>query len=245
MSDPRWVARYRAYQREYQKKWLRTHPAQREHHRELVKKWRKQHPRKFRAAQRAWRKKNPEKMRQMRQRWYSKHGLHWYQKHRVRRRKQARRTYRKERRYKLYQQRARRRRHYWKNRERINEKRRRKRLQNPQVYKDFEKRRYRKHRIQRIVSQRNIQARRAGARGEIAPDQWRRLLKRHGFRCFYCGTKLLPANRTIDHKIPLSRGGANTINNVVPACRPCNQRKMRLTAKESLTREKRSARKSQ
>jgi 5-methylcytosine-specific restriction enzyme A len=244
LNDPHWVARYRAYQREYQKKWLRAHPAKRENHRELVKRWRQKHPRKFRAYRRAWRKNNPEKIRDMYKRWYAKHGRLWYQKNRVKRRKQSHRAYRKERRRKLHQQLARRRRYCWKNRERINAKRRRDRLSNPKFYKNLEKRRYRLHRVQRIVSQRNIQARRAGANGVITPDQWRRLLKRHHFRCFYCGTKLLPANRTLDHKIPLSRGGANTIKNVVPACRPCNQRKMRLTAREFLAREKESARKS-
>jgi 5-methylcytosine-specific restriction endonuclease McrA len=60
------------------------------------------------------------------------------------------------------------------------------------------------------------------------------LLKRHNFLCFYCGAKLRPANRTLDHKLPLSRGGTNTIDNVVPACRPCNQRKHRLTTEEFL-----------
>jgi 5-methylcytosine-specific restriction endonuclease McrA len=38
----------------------------------------------------------------------------------------------------------------------------------------------------------------------------------------------------LDHKLPLSRGGSNTIDNVVPACRPCNQKKHRLTVNEFL-----------
>jgi 5-methylcytosine-specific restriction endonuclease McrA len=87
------------------------------------------------------------------------------------------------------------------------------------------------------VQQRNTQARRASATGEIAPDEWRILLRRHKFRCFYCGTKLLPANRMLGHKIPVSRGGSNTIDNVVPACRPCNNRKLRMTAEEFIARE--------
>jgi len=32
-----------------------------------------------------------------------------------------------------------------------------------------------------------------------------------------------------DHRIPLSRGGSNFIDNIVPACRPCNLRKHTLT----------------
>lgn len=37
-------------------------------------------------------------------------------------------------------------------------------------------------------------------------------------RCFYCGE----AGGTIDHVIPLSRGGSHAIGNLVPACRTCN-----------------------
>jgi 5-methylcytosine-specific restriction endonuclease McrA len=242
LNDPQWVARYRAYQREYQKKWLRAHPAKREHHRELVKRWRKKHPRKFRASRRAWRKNNPEKVRQMHQRWYVKHGRKWRERNRIKLRERAKRQYRKERRFKMEQQRARRHRYYWKNRERINKKRKTQWAKNPVPFRVRERERYRKHRLARIVSQRNIQARRAGAKGQITPEQWRRLLRRHHFLCFYCGEKLVPANRTLDHKIPLSRGGANTIDNVVPACRPCNQRKMRLTAREFLAEQKRGPR---
>ncbi len=41
--------------------------------------------------------------------------------------------------------------------------------------------------------------------------------------CYYCkrdGLKL-----TIDHFMPLARGGAHAIRNLVPACRSCNSRK--------------------
>lgn len=30
---------------------------------------------------------------------------------------------------------------------------------------------------------------------------------------------------TMDHKIPIARGGRSTRGNVVPSCRACNQRK--------------------
>ena len=246
LSDREWVAHYRAYQREYQKKWYRKHlAAQRKYQREWKRKWRKEHPRKSRAYLREWRRKNPDKVRRMHQRWYAKHGAQWYQRHRIRRREQAKRQYRKERRFKLQQQKARRRRYYWRNRERISEKRKTQRARNPKFFRAWERRRYRKHRIERIVAQRNTQARRAGAIGQITPEQWRGLLKRHHFLCFYCGTHLLPVNRTLDHKVPLSRGGTNTIGNVVPACRSCNQRKTRLTVEEFLAQQDRSVRNSQ
>lgn len=247
LIDPRWVTKSRAYHRKYQKEWYRKHlSAQREYHREWKKRWRKSHPQLSRSYLRDWRRRNPEKVARWHKRWRrSPKGRTWYRKNRARRRVQQKKYYRRERRRNLAQQKTRRRRHYWKNRDRILERRRRLWAKNPELYRAREKERYHRHRVNRIVSQRNIQARRAGAKGQVTPHQWRRLLKRHNFRCFYCGTKLLPANRTLDHKIPLSRGGANIIKNVVPACRPCNQRKMKLTTKEFLAKTKKGARKLQ
>jgi 5-methylcytosine-specific restriction endonuclease McrA len=40
--------------------------------------------------------------------------------------------------------------------------------------------------------------------------------------CFYCGSK----NKVeIDHRVPISRGGAHSIGNLVAACIPCNRSK--------------------
>lgn len=43
--------------------------------------------------------------------------------------------------------------------------------------------------------------------------------------CAYCGKKCASGDLTIDHVIPLSRGGRSTWGNTVVACRKCNQRK--------------------
>jgi 5-methylcytosine-specific restriction endonuclease McrA len=43
--------------------------------------------------------------------------------------------------------------------------------------------------------------------------------------CPYCRTKLTPQNRTIDHIIPLARGGHHAVSNLVACCIPCNLRK--------------------
>lgn len=44
--------------------------------------------------------------------------------------------------------------------------------------------------------------------------------------CWYCKTKLHPFRTfTIDHVHPVSRGGADTIENLVPCCKSCNSRK--------------------
>jgi 5-methylcytosine-specific restriction endonuclease McrA len=233
--DKQWVHKYREYQRKYQKQWRRKNLAHiRDYNRRYARVWRAKHPIKVRRIARAWRMRHPDKVRGHNTKWYKGFGKAWYRKNRARRRAQARQQYRKERRLKPAQQRARRKRYYWRNRDRINVARKLRRAHDLALFRKLDRQRYARDRLRRIVQQRNTQARRARAAGEILPDQWRRLLRRHKFRCFYCGAKLFPANRTLDHKIPICRGGSNTIRNVVPACRPCNNRKMRMTTEEFL-----------
>ncbi len=55
---------------------------------------------------------------------------------------------------------------------------------------------------------------------------WRRKIRR-GI-CYYCGAKVGSKNLTMDHVIPLSRGGKSTRDNIVPACKQCNAKKKNL-----------------
>lgn len=43
--------------------------------------------------------------------------------------------------------------------------------------------------------------------------------------CYYCGKVFKPSELTMDHKIPLSRGGTSEKINIVPACKDCNNKK--------------------
>ena len=43
--------------------------------------------------------------------------------------------------------------------------------------------------------------------------------------CPYCGERMLPRDKTLDHMQPVSRGGKHSITNVVVCCRSCNSRK--------------------
>ena len=57
------------------------------------------------------------------------------------------------------------------------------------------------------------------------------IFKRDNYTCVYCGDnnkKYL----TLDHVIPQSKGGPNTWNNLVTACRRCNNEKDDLTLQE-------------
>ncbi|MEW6570307.1 MAG: HNH endonuclease [Nitrospirota bacterium] len=52
---------------------------------------------------------------------------------------------------------------------------------------------------------------------------WKR--KRASGICHFCGRKIPPKELTMDHLVPLARGGKSTKGNVVPACKECNNRK--------------------
>lgn len=51
-------------------------------------------------------------------------------------------------------------------------------------------------------------------------------------RCAYCECRLTDANRTIDHVLPVSRGGTDDIANLVLSCLDCNQLKGDRTPRE-------------
>ena len=51
--------------------------------------------------------------------------------------------------------------------------------------------------------------------------------------CYYCGF-ICSEHHEMDHKIPLARGGSNTIGNIVISCVDCNQDKWTMTDKEFL-----------
>ncbi len=43
--------------------------------------------------------------------------------------------------------------------------------------------------------------------------------------CYYCRTRVGRDNLTMDHIVPLSRGGKSKKGNLVPACKACNNKK--------------------
>jgi 5-methylcytosine-specific restriction enzyme A len=43
--------------------------------------------------------------------------------------------------------------------------------------------------------------------------------------CHYCRQLVGPENLTMDHIVPLARGGKSAKGNVVPACQTCNHQK--------------------
>jgi 5-methylcytosine-specific restriction endonuclease McrA len=57
---------------------------------------------------------------------------------------------------------------------------------------------------------------------------WREVMERNKNRCSYCNKEFGKERLdrpTMEHKIPLSRGGKHSVDNIVPACRACNDSK--------------------
>ncbi|MBA66248.1 MAG: HNH endonuclease [Candidatus Marinimicrobia bacterium] len=57
------------------------------------------------------------------------------------------------------------------------------------------------------------------------------IISRDGGVCQYCGSIALPL--TIDHVLPKGRGGQDSWDNLVAACKPCNQKKGYRTPEEA------------
>lgn len=65
-------------------------------------------------------------------------------------------------------------------------------------------------------------ARMYGHRPVVESFTTQQLIERYGDRCFYCGTGDFEC---IDHRMCVRVDGHHTIDNTVPCCRECNQRK--------------------
>lgn len=75
--------------------------------------------------------------------------------------------------------------------------------------------------------------------GEVTEEQVRRerekarTLRKQGWwknriaqgRCYYCDAEVSPKELTLDHIVPVARGGRSTKGNCVAACKECNNQK--------------------
>lgn len=97
-------------------------------------------------------------------------------------------------------------------------------------YADAERKRRRElirkesYRIRRRVAQQKYKARKLGASGAHTREDILRQCDSQRGLCWWCG-KPVGDDWHADHLIPLSRGGSNGAENIVIACRHCNQSK--------------------
>jgi 5-methylcytosine-specific restriction endonuclease McrA len=77
--------------------------------------------------------------------------------------------------------------------------------------------------------------RRAGGEEILTLDELRGMFDhymRRAARCPYCGVRLSHVNVSLDHKVPLKRGGWNTAANIEFICKSCNKAKGSRTDEE-------------
>ena len=73
------------------------------------------------------------------------------------------------------------------------------------------------------VTEEEIRRERAKAR-ELRKTQWWKRKCAAGI-CHYCKKKANPRDLTMDHIVPVIRGGKSTKGNLVPVCKECNDKK--------------------
>ncbi len=66
---------------------------------------------------------------------------------------------------------------------------------------------------------------------ELRDSQWWKRQVAKG-RCHYCGAATPPKTLTMDHIVPIARGGKSSKGNVVPCCKACNNAKKQLLPME-------------
>ncbi len=66
---------------------------------------------------------------------------------------------------------------------------------------------------------------------ELRRSQWWKNRRGAGV-CHYCRRRVPARELTMDHIVPLVRGGRTTRSNVVPCCKTCNDRKRYLLPHE-------------
>ena len=76
----------------------------------------------------------------------------------------------------------------------------------------------------------DLQRERRKAR-ELRQSQWWKRKCARGI-CHYCGAQVPARELTMDHIVPIARGGKSTKGNVAPACKTCNTKKKQLLPME-------------
>ena len=92
-------------------------------------------------------------------------------------------------------------------------------------YKEQQKAYAQSHLKERAHYEKNRHARKLQAEGTFTRREWEALCKYYDYTCLRCGRQEPDIELTVDHVIPLSIGGSNSIDNIQPLCHSCNARK--------------------
>lgn len=195
------------------------------------------------AYNRAYWKAHPEKLREHNRLNRERHGdairaqqKEYYWRNRQRRVAYNRDWYHKNKDARREAERQRLREHYRANRDAYRERHRKAYLANREAFLESSRRYYKRVYAEDPEKARGrvraYRARKLGAPGEASPSAVRARWDYYGGRCWMCGE----VATSIDHVIPLSRGGSDWPANLRPACGSCNSRKHTLLPREMALR---------
>ncbi|MDD5302430.1 MAG: HNH endonuclease [Elusimicrobia bacterium] len=205
---------------------------ERPHERERLHRWYLANTEKVKAAAREWALEHPEKAREAAARCRARR--------RSKRRDDLRawRAANPEKARELSREGSRRRRAT--NPERSREEQRAWRVANPgatrETYRAWRLANLERARILNRVGSSRRRTRKRGSGGSHTAAEWIALCWASAWRCAYCGDVLNEKTAQQEHKVPISRGGSDDIENIALSCKSCNSRKHSMTDVEFLQR---------
>jgi 5-methylcytosine-specific restriction endonuclease McrA len=111
---------------------------------------------------------------------------------------------------------------YWENPEKYRERRRQYGARNPEKCRDGLARWQKANRERVIALNHAYRAAKRSAEGRFTADDLEHIKKQQGGKCAACRRR---RKLTVDHIVPLTRGGSNWPNNLQLLCRSCNSAK--------------------
>lgn len=110
--------------------------------------------------------------------------------------------------------------YYVANSEKIKERHAKYCAENYEKIKEINKKWFAENPEKRKASHHLRRARLAGCKGSYTVQEWINLCVYYGNKCLRCGRD--DVKLTVDHVVPISKGGSNSINNLQPLCMSCN-----------------------
>jgi len=108
-----------------------------------------------------------------------------------------------------------RREHYWKNRDAILAKKREWVRNNPDKVSGHRERNKEAYRLYAVLRRTRIR----GNGGSFTVQEWQELCEKYHNKCLCCKEEKF---LTVDHVVPVSKGGTSNIDNIQPLCTSCN-----------------------